>query len=204
MALFNLPQSIVRAQGIVLGYPYLLGMGSDMPPITVVDTETNETIWDQAFHMNISTNPTATVARHPLETGSSVMDHRIIEPLQCTLSLMATKSTYRDLYSAIRAVHENSRLVNIHTRTRVCRNMAITAMPDEQNPDMYDALAIDITFEEMVFVTPSQGTMTSENTRNKADANTIQQGQKSPRGIITAVNENAQQQALDQRIRGGM
>lgn len=203
MALIRLPTALVKAQGVIAQYQYMIAQGNDMPEIVVSDMETNDQIWADGYFVNVSTNPTATVPAHPLETGSSIADHRIIEPLEATLTIIATKATYRQLYSEIRGVHENSRLVRVHTRTRIMRNMAITAFPDEQNPDMFDAITLDVSLKEMLFITPSQGTMTSENTRVKADANTVQQGQKSPGGLITSVNENAQQQALEQRIKRG-
>lgn len=203
MALLRLPRNIVRLQGLAMGYPYLFPFGGDQPEIMITDNETNEPIWEEITHMGVSTNRTASTPTHPLETGASVMDHRIIEPTEVTLRIIATKNNYRNIYSSIQSYDRNSKLVKIHTRTRVNRNMAIVAYPDEQDPELYDALSLEITFREMLFVTPSQGTMTEENTRNKADANTVQQGQKSPQGIITAVNEGAQQDALDNRIRGG-
>lgn len=203
MALLRLPEPLVKAQGAIAQYQYMIAKGNDMPEIIVSTMEGNDQIWADGYFLNVSTNPTATVPAHPLESGSSIADHRIIEPIEATLTILATKATYRQLYSEIRGIHDNSQLVRVHTRTRIMRNMAITAFPDEQNPDMFDAITLDVTLKEMIFVTPSQGTMTSENTRVKADANTVQQGQKSPGGLITAVNENAQQQALERRIKGG-
>lgn len=203
MALIRLPNSPVRLQGLALGYPYLLPFGNDQPQIRITDNETNDPIWTQVTHMGISTDRTAQVMQHPLETGASVMDHRIIDPTTLYLRLIMSKDNYRSVYSSIQNYHVQSKLVKIHTRTRVNRNMAIVSFPDEQDPELFDALSMEITFREMLFVTPSQGTMTEENQREKADSNTVQQGQKSPGGVITVVNENAQQEALEKRIMGG-
>lgn len=203
MALLRLPRNIIRIQGLATGFPYLLPLGSDQPRIRVTDNESNEEIWTELVHMGLTTNRTATVMQHPLETGASVMDHRILDPTELTMRVIATKNDYRNVYASIQSYHRNSMLVKIHTRTRVNRNMCIVAFPDEQDPELFDAISMEITFREMAFVTPSQGTMTEENTREKADSNTVQQGQKSPTGTITVVNENAQQEVLDKRIKGG-
>jgi hypothetical protein len=203
MALLRLPRGLVRLQGIALGYPYLFALDNDQPKIRITDNETNEDIWTDLTHMGVDTTRTANVAEHPIETGSVVMDHRVVNPTEVTLRLVATKNNYREMYSSIQSYYRNSYLVKIHTRTRVNRNMAIVSFPDYQDPELFDALSMEVTFREMLFVTPSQGTMTQENTRESADSNTVQQGQKSPNGTITVVNENAQQEALEKRIKGG-
>lgn len=203
MALIRLPRSLVRIQGLALGYPYLLPLGNDQPQIRVTDSETAELIWTEVTHMGVSTDRTAQVMQHPVETGSVVMDHRVIDPTTLYLRLIMSKDNYRKVYASIQSYHVQNKLVKIHTRTRVNRNMAIVAFPDEQDPELFDALSMEVTFREMIFISPSQGTMTEENQREKADANTVLQGQKSPGGSITVVNENAQQEALNRRIAGG-
>ena len=141
---------------------------------------------------------------HPAETGASFVDHRVVEPVELSLQIMLEKNIYRNVYADIYGYFNRGKLAKVHTRTRVNRNMAIVSMPDEQDPETFDAITLELTFREMVFVTPSQGTMTEENQRSKSDSNTVQQGQRSPGGVIVGINENAQQEALEKRIKGGL
>lgn len=203
MAFFNLPSTFGRLQGVALSYPFRMAFGNDQPDVFVVDNESGDEIFAGATPLGTSTNPTSTVMSHPAETGFSFADHRILEPLELSLRLLLPKAQYRDVYSEMRTYFDNGLLVKVHTRTRVCRNMAIVSMPDELDAETFDAITVELALREMIFVTPSQGTMTEENTRAKVNANTVQQGQKSPGGLITAVNENAQQEALSRRLRGG-
>lgn len=201
MASFRLPSNLGLLQGIALGYPYLFPFGSDQPRVYFTDSESGDEIWTSAKVMGSSVSPEALVMQHPVETGTSIMDHRVIQPVEVSVRLMLEKDNYRDVYSAIQEYHKSANLVEIHTRTSIYSNMEIVAFPHEEDPEYFDAIPIEIHFREMIFVSPSQGTMTQENTRNKADANTVQQGQKTP--STTAVNTNAQQEALDWRLKGG-
>jgi len=201
MASFRLPSNLGLLQGVALGYPYLFPFGSDQPRVYFTDTESGEEIWSDAKIMTVSNNPEALVMQHPTETGTSIMDHRVIMPIETSVRLILEKDVYRDVYSSIQEYNQSAKLVDIHTRTGINSNMAIVAFPHEEDPEIFDAILIEIHFREMIFVSPSQGTMTQENTRNKADSNTVQQGQKTP--SLTSINTNAQQEALDWRLKGG-
>lgn len=203
MAIFSLPSTFSRLQGVALSYPYRLAFGNDQPDVFVVDNETGDEIFAGATVLGASTNPTSQVMSHPAEVGFSFSDHRVVEPLDMSLRLLSPKAQYRDTYSQIREYFDAGKLVKVHGRTRISGNMALVSIPDEVDPETFSAITLELTLKEMIFVTPSQGTMTEENTRAKADSNTVQQGQRSPGGTIVSVNEGAQDEALARRIRGG-
>lgn len=203
MAIFSLPSTFGRLQGLALSYPFRIAFGNDQPDVFIVNNETGDEVFAGATPLGASTMPASQVMSHPAETGFSFADHRVVDPLRMTLRLLLPKANYRAVYSEIRTFFDNGQLVKVHTRTRVARNMAIVSIPDELDAEVFDAITLEMTLQEMIFVTPSQGTMNEENTREKANANTVQQGQRSPGGVITAVNENARDEALRKRIQGG-
>lgn len=198
--IFGFPVNFGTLQGIASSYPYLFPFGDDQPQVQVFDGNSGNQIFADAKIMSYDDKPEAQIFQHPMESGVSFMDHRVANPLEITLSLILEKDVYRSTYNEIFNQYKSGSICTIQSRTTRAQNMVILTMPQEQTAEHYDAIPINLTFRQMTFVVPSQGTMTPENTANPADSNTVQQGMKS--GSVTAVNTDAQQQFLNQSIQG--
>lgn len=203
MASFNLPANFGLIQGIALAYPYLLPGASDQPQASFADMDTKKPIFAAANIMSLHVRPRIDYPEHPLETGTMITDHLVLQPVEITVNVILEKNDYRTVYNDIQNYYYAGKLIGVFARSGGYANMAIREMPHEENPDMYDALSMEITLKEIILVTPAQGTMTAGNQRDAQNANAIQQGQKTPGSGITGINTNAQQDALDNRLKGG-
>jgi hypothetical protein len=197
--IIGLPFNFGTLQGIASSYPYLFPYGDDQPQVRIFDSSGQQII-PEAKIMSYDDKPEAQIFQHPMEDGASFMDHRVANPNEVNISLIFEKDFYRSAYSAIRDIYNSGTLVTIQSRTTRETNMALVSLPQEQSAEQYDAVPVHLTFRQMTFVVPAQGTMTPQNTQNPADSNTTQQGQKS--GVITSVNLDAQQQYINQAIQG--
>ncbi len=99
----------------------------------------------------------AKVMEHPVESGIVITDHRIILPIEVELSLLLTKDDYKDVYQTIRGYYLQGTILVVQTRSGVYQNMLIQGLPHEENPDMYNALALALTLKQVIFAKPKYG-----------------------------------------------
>ena len=128
----------------------------------------------------------AKVMEHPIETGAVITDHRIILPVEIELSLILLPVSYQDTYKAIRSYYLNGTLLVIQTRTGIYENQLIVNMPHEETPEQYDAISLNLSLREALFVAPENGVAPEA----PQDSTTVDRGQQ---GISSA---NATQAAL--------
>lgn len=122
------------------------------------------------------------VMEHPVESGTIITDHRIILPIEIELSLLLTKDDYKDVYQTIRGYYLQGTLLVVQTRSGVYQNMLIQQIPHEENPDMYDALALAMTLKQVIFAKPKYGVVP----KYAKNSNTKSLGTQSPQPAPTA------------------
>ena len=133
------------------------------------------------------------VMEHPVESGIVITDHRIILPIEIELSLILAQSDYQDVYNAIRGYYLQGTLLVIQTRSGVYQNMLIQAIPHEENPDMYNALALAMTLKQVIFAIAQYGVVP------KYAKNSTQV----PKGTIAGSSATTSQTSLTQDIYKG-
>lgn len=89
---------------------------------------------------------------HPLETGATVTDHRVILPTEIELSLVLSSADYKGVYRQIANLFTKGDLLTVQTRADTYRNMVIQKIPHEENPDVFDALNLAMTLKEVLYV----------------------------------------------------
>jgi hypothetical protein len=151
-----------------------------------VFTQEFEQLFKDARSVKATIKEQSKVMEHPLENGAVITDHRIVLPVEIELSLILKPSSYQDTYKAIRSYYLNGTLLVIQTRTGIYENQIIQAIPHEETPEQYDAVALNLSLREALFVTPD-GNIAPEAPQ---DTTTVDRGQQ---GIS---NANATQIAL--------
>lgn len=94
----------------------------------------------------------AKVMEHPVETGATVVDHRIITPVEIELSMVLSSEEYADVYQQIKQIFKNAQLLSVQGRVDVYDNMMIQAIPHEESPDMQDGITLALSLKEVIFV----------------------------------------------------
>lgn len=125
----------------------------------------------------------AKVMEHPVESGAIITDHRIIMPIEIDLSLILSSADYQDVYAAIKQYYLNATLIIVQTRSGIYQNQLISALPHEEDPNMYDALTIALSLKEVYMVTaqyavapkqPSNSNTTNRGTQQSTQATSSQ------------------------------
>jgi hypothetical protein len=121
----------------------------------------------------------AKVMEHPIETGAVITDHRVILPVEIELSLILLPASYQDTYKAIRSYYLSGTLLVIQTRTGIYENQLISGMPHEETPEQYDAISLNLSLRQALFVIPA-GAITPV---KPSDSTTVEKGEQ---GFISA------------------
>ena len=136
-------------------------------------------LFQQARAIKAVIKEQAKVMEHPVESGAIITDHRIILPVEIEISLILSSADYQSVYKAIRQYYLNATLLVIQTRAGIYENQLISALPHEEDPTMFDALAIALSLKQVQFVQAQFGVVP------KAPANNarINRGVQRPKPI---------------------
>lgn len=119
--------------------------------VGVFDSDFNQ-LFPDARPLKASVRETAKLMKHPVESGATITDHRIINPIGISLSMVLTPETYVDTYNQIKAVFLSATVVYVQTNTAFYSNLLIGAMPHQEDPAHFDTIAINLSLEEVEFV----------------------------------------------------
>lgn len=129
-----------------------------------------------AAPMRASIRQEAKLMTHPLEDGSMVVDHRVIQPYEAQVILYATGEKYRAAYGQIKSSYLAGELLVLQTRTDTLTSMVISAMPSEETGDMADGVQIVLRMIEAKFfksragsIRPKAGNGKSNSTQKRGE-----------------------------------
>ena len=114
---------------------------------------------------------------HPIETGATVTDHRIVLPTSIELSLLLTSEEYPTVYQQVRDLFLRGELLTVQTRVDSFPSMMIEKMPHDETADMIDGVALALTLKEAMFVQPQFATI---KVARPKDSSTVKRGQQQP------------------------
>lgn len=135
---------------------------------------------------------------HPLEDGSSIVDHKIILPIEVELSMVVQSADFRSVYDQIKRYYLGAELLSVQTRTGVYNSMVIQGMPHDETPDFYDTISIALKLKEVKLVTAQFGTLPPRKVKRKEDSSTVKRGEqqkddKSKQSVGTEIADKAKE-----------
>lgn len=134
-------------------------------------------VFEKARAIKATVMRSAKVMEHPLETGSSIVDHRIVLPTTIELALILSSEDYRAVYQQVADLFKRGELLTVQTRVESFASMLIEKMPHDETPEMLDGVALALTLKEAQFVQPQFSQL---RVRQARDSNTVQRGQQQP------------------------
>lgn len=114
---------------------------------------------------------------HPLETGATVVDYRIVLPTTIELSLILASDDYKAVYQQVRDLFLQGTLLTVQTRVDSFPSMLIEKIPHDETPEMFDGVALALSLKEALFVTPQFSNLKVASPQNST---TVQRGQQQP------------------------
>ena len=110
-------------------------------------------LFDGARAIRALVNPVARLMKQPLETGASIVDHIVFDPIQIQLSVILDAADPNDTYQQILNVFTAAQSVTVLTKTSSYPNMVIVGPPYDEVPEMSDTIAVGLKLEQANFVT---------------------------------------------------
>ena len=120
---------------------------------------------------------TSKAMEHPLETGATITDHRIILPVNIELAMILTSEDYAAVYQQVRDLFKRGELLTVQTRVDSFPSMLIEKMPHDETPEMFDGVALALSLKEAQFVQPQFSAL---KVAKPKDSNTTNRGQQQP------------------------
>lgn len=121
--------------------------------LAVLDADFQQ-VFPDARPIKATIREEAKLMEHPVETGSTVVDHRIIHPKVIELSCLLTSEEFADVYQEIKNIWLNGDTLTVQTRTDSYENMVIASIPHEESGDMTDGVTLAISLTEVKYITP--------------------------------------------------
>lgn len=159
MAVFNLTPAAILSQ-VSSAIDFFSGsMRADA--IAVFDQESLRQVFERARPIKIDVKETSRVMEYPVETGATLSDHHVILPVVIDAMFFIASEDYNEAYGAIRNAYLRATKLAIQTRTGVYSNMIVQEMSNSQEPDMYDAIMLNVRFKEVILVVPNSANLES-------------------------------------------
>lgn len=159
--------SLVQLGTVVASF--LPSFGSDT--VAIFD-QAYQQLFQNARAIKATVKEEAKLMEHPVETGATIVDHRIILPVEIELALILTSNDYQNTYNQIRDYYYNGTLLTIQTKSGIYTDQLIQSMPHEEDPSQYDVLTLILNTKQVIFVTAQYGTTP----KNAANKNTVDRG----------------------------
>lgn len=133
-------------------------------------------VFTDARPIKAKVNESSKVMEHPVETGSTITDNTIILPVDIELSLMLPSIVYTNVYEQIKSLFKNRTLLTVATRTAQYSNMIISDMPHDEDPELFDVIALALKLKEVQFVTAQFAALPASKVADKSNASTVNRG----------------------------
>lgn len=133
----------------------------------------------EARPMKASVKEPSKAMEHPVESGATITDHRIILPVEIELTMMLAGAAYRDIYRQIREMFQKGEILTVQTKAGSYSNMLIAEMPHDENPDAFGTLMLTLKLKEVLIVTARYEKLPPSRVKNKTQASTVQRGEQS-------------------------
>ena len=101
--------------------------------------------------MRATIRETSKVMEHPVETGVTLADHHIINPVEIDLPMVVSAQFYATTYNEIRQAFINATALSVKTRVGVYQDMIIADMPHEEDAEMYDVITIGLHLKQVLY-----------------------------------------------------
>lgn len=147
--------------------------------VGVFDSSLNQLFAD-ARPIKAMIKPLSKFMDHPGESGITITDHRIFQPIEIELSLILKASTFRDTYQQIKAAYVGLTPLSVQTKADTYANMYVTDMPHDEDPEIFDTISVALKLREVIFVVAQYQQLPATQVKKPANSSTVKTGQKNP------------------------
>ena len=162
--------------------------------VAILEAETGRQVFSGARPMKVAVSESAKLLSHPLENGAIIIDHRLILPVGLSVSMILEAERYRDTYQEIRQLFRTSTRLAVQTKTETYTNLYLQDIPHEEDPALFDTIAIILEFIEAQFARVQVLDLPPASVAAANDSSTNEQGEQT--------TETVTDQSAIQELRG--
>lgn len=100
--------------------------------------------------LNLRVSTSSRLAKHPVETGAQIADHKIFEPARIDMQMAFPALLYDSVFKQLQKLYRESTWLAVLAKNRVYHNMIITDIPHDESPRRINRLIFNITFQEVL------------------------------------------------------
>lgn len=155
--------------------PNIFGLyvGAAIDVVGVYDQDGNQ-VFPAARPTRAFINPSARLMEHPVETGATIIDYRIILPIEIEMYILIPPLDVVSTYNEITQLFQNGEILTIVTRSGVYTNQILQGTPVDESVDFYGSLVVQLRFKQVQLY---QTISTNEiSPANPPDTNTVDRG----------------------------
>lgn len=148
--------------------------------VGVFDSDFNQ-VFPAGRPIKATVKESAKGMEHPVENGSTITDHRVIEPTEIELTLLLVGEEYPDTYGRIKALFLKTDLLIVQTKTGSYPDMMIVEMPHDETPDVFDGVPMALKLREVQLVTAQFQALPPASVQpgaGKRNASTVKRGEQ--------------------------
>lgn len=116
------------------------------------------------------------MCEHPIESGATITDHKIFNPVEIDIRLSLPNYIYRSVYQELRQIYEESPKLRIKTKSGWYSNMVLQGLPHEEKPENFDRIVFDLHFKEVKEVQPKYIKLPTSQLKNAENSTTKKVG----------------------------
>lgn len=158
--------------------------------VFVTDQAGNE-VFAQAQSLKIDIKPESRPMEHPVESGATITDHRILLPIEIEMSMILSSSDYKDVYKEIASLYAQGTLLIVQARSGTYTNQLIQGIPHFEDAEQFNAIVLTLRLKQVIVaITPTASNIAPGNSSNSVtpmvtapanpvNATTVDTGQQS-------------------------
>lgn len=131
--------------------PPIPSLISYLPDVVAIYNSSNIQVFKQARPISVSVRPNSKLMEHPLETGETVIDHRVIYPTEIEIVLILVRNDYYNLYQTIKQFYDAGTLLKIQTRSSIYKNQVIYELPHDETVEFFNTIQITLKLKEVLY-----------------------------------------------------
>lgn len=163
--------------------------------IGVYDSDFN-LVFPGANLMKATVQREAKLMEHPIEDGSTVVDHKVILPVDIELVVFIPGISYKDTYEQIKQAFLSGDLYTVQTRAATYLNMTIAAIPHEETTDQADIITMSLQLRETIIVETQYQALPPRKVADPRDTSTVERAEQageSNRTVLKGGKERAKE-----------
>lgn len=135
----------------------VLGLVFDTKEVAIYE-DTREVLTGNAIFassiMSCSVVDDSQLMEHPVESGYTITDHKIFNPIEIDIKLSLPHYIYGDVYRELKRLYDKSPKLRIKTKAQWYTDMVLQALPHEENPENFDRLVFNLHFKQIIEIQP--------------------------------------------------